>query len=48
MDTLAIKANAYVTITKLDEHDNVIDIIEQEVPLTKEEADALWHSLQKA
>lgn len=42
---LNLKATARVTLTKLDENGNVIGTEEHEVDLTKEEANALWHSL---
>ena len=44
---LSITAKAKVKLTKLDEAGNVIDLIEQEVDLTREEAEALWHSQQQ-
>lgn len=42
-----LNAKARVTITKLDENGEVVGTEEHEVELTKEEADALWHSLQQ-
>lgn len=45
MEGLTLKATAAVLLTKYDEHGNVIEVVEHEVDLTKEEADALWHSL---
>lgn len=44
MDGLKLTAKAIVKLTKLDENGKVIDVIEQEVNLTEEEAKALWHS----
>ena len=48
MDGLKLTAKAVVKLTKLDENGKVIDVIEQEVNLTEEEAKALWHSQQQA
>lgn len=45
---LSLKATARVKLTKLDANGNVVDINEHEVNLTKEEAEALWHSQQQA
>lgn len=44
---LNLKATARVTLTKLDENGKVIGTEEHEVDLTKEEANALWHSLPR-
>lgn len=44
MDGLHLKATARVKLTKLDENGKVVDVVEQEVNLTEEEAKALWHS----
>ena len=48
MDGIKLTAKAFVKLTKLDENGKVIDVIEQEVNLTEEEAKALWHSQQQA
>lgn len=48
MDGLRLTAKATVKLTKLDENGNVIEVVEQEVNLTREEAEALWHSQQQA
>ena len=48
MEGLNLKAVARVTLTKLDENGNVVGTEEHSVDLTKEEATALWHSLQQA
>lgn len=45
---LNIRAKAHVTIAKYDENGNFISSEEHEVELTKEEAEALWHSQQQA
>lgn len=45
---LNLKATARVTLTKLDENGSVVGTEEHEVELTKEEAEALWHSQQQA
>ena len=45
---LQLKATARVKLTKLDENGNVIGVDEQEIDLTKEEAEALWLSQQQA
>ena len=42
-----LTAKARVKLTKLDEHGEVIGIEEHEVDLTREEAEALWHSQQQ-
>lgn len=42
-----IKATAHVKVTKLDDAGNVVSVEEHEVTLTKEEAEALWHSQQQ-
>lgn len=42
-----LTARARVKLTKLDEHGEVIGIEEHEVDLTREEAEALWHSQQQ-
>lgn len=47
MDGLNLKATAKVTLTKLDDHGNVIGHEVHDVDLTKEEAESLWHSLQQ-
>lgn len=47
MEGLNLKATAKVTLTKLDEHNNVIGVEEREIDLTKEEASELWRSLQQ-
>ena len=47
MDGLNLRATAKVKITKQDENGNVIGIEEHEVELTREEAEALWHSQQQ-
>lgn len=44
---LELKATARVTLTKLDENGKIIGVEEHDVDLTKEEANALWHSLQQ-
>ena len=44
---LPIKATAHVRLTKLDANGSVISVDEQEVTLTKEEAEVLWHSQQQ-
>ena len=44
---LKLSAKATVKLTKLDEHGNIIEVCEQEVDLTREEAEALWHSQQQ-
>lgn len=48
MDGLNLKATAKVKLTKLDEHGKVIGVEEHEVELTREEAEAIWHSQQQA
>lgn len=48
MEGLKLRAVARVKLTKLDENGKVIEVTEQEVELTKEEAEALWHSQQQA
>lgn len=48
MDGLNLKATAKIKITKLDESGKVIGVEEHEVDLTREEAEALWHSQQQA
>jgi hypothetical protein len=48
MEGLKLRATARVKLTKLDENGKVIEVTEQEVELTKEEAEALWHSQQQA
>lgn len=48
MDGLNLKATAKVRITKHDENGNIIGVEEHEVDLTREEAEALWHSQQQA
>lgn len=45
--TLSLTAKAHVKLTKLDENGSVIGIEEHEVDLTREEAEALWHSQQQ-
>ena len=45
--TLNLAAKAKVKLTKLDEAGNVIETYEHEVDLTREEAEALWHSQQQ-
>jgi len=47
MDGLNLKAKAKVKLTKLDEYGNVLEVKEQEVDLTEEEVEALWHSQQQ-
>ena len=47
MEDLHLKATARVKITKQDEHGNVIGVEEHTVELTREEAEALWHSQQQ-
>lgn len=44
---LNISATARVKLTKLDEKGNVVEVIEKDVDLTREEAQALWHSQQQ-
>lgn len=46
-DNAPIKATATVTLTKRDEHGNIISVEEHRVALTKEEVEALWHSQQQ-
>lgn len=48
MDGIQLTAKANVKLTKLDDKGNIVDTIEQEVDLTREEAEALWHSQQQA
>ncbi len=48
MEGLNITAKAKVKLVKLDENGNVIEIKESTINLTKEEAEALWHSQQQA
>lgn len=48
MEGINLKATAHVKITKQDEHGNVIGVEEHKVSLTREEAEALWHSQQRA
>lgn len=48
MDGLALTAKAKVKLTKVDESGNVVEIQEHEIELTKEEAEALWHSQLQA
>lgn len=45
--TVNLTARARVKLTKLNEHGEVIGIEEHEVDLTREEAEALWHSQQQ-
>lgn len=45
--TVNLTAKARVKLTKLNEHGEVIGIEEHEVDLTREEAEALWHSQQQ-
>lgn len=47
MDGLDIKAKAVVKLTKIDEYGSIIETTEQEVSLTREEAEALWQSQQQ-
>jgi len=47
MEGVNLKATAKVTLTKLDENNQVIGVEEREIDLTKEEARELWHSLQQ-
>lgn len=44
---LNITAKARVKLTKVDENGNVISTTEHEVALSREEAEALWHSQQQ-
>lgn len=44
---LCLTAKAHVKLTKLDESGNIIIVEERDVDLTKEEAEALWHSQQQ-
>ena len=44
---IGLTAKAKVKLTKLDEARNVIEEKEHEVELTREEAEALWHSQQQ-
>ena len=44
---ICLTAKAKVKLTKLDEAGNVIETKEHEVDLTREEAEALWHSQQQ-
>lgn len=44
---LNLTAKAHVKLTKLDNNGNVLSIDEHEVELTREEAEALWHSQQQ-
>ena len=45
--TVNLTARARVKLTKLDEHGEVIGIEEHEVDLSRDEAEALWHSQQQ-
>lgn len=47
MEGLNLCATARVKLTKYDEAGNFIGTEEHEVELTKEEAEALWHSQQQ-
>ena len=47
MENANLTATAQVTITKLDEHGNVISTDTHEVKLSREEAEALWLSQQQ-
>lgn len=47
MDGLNLMATAKVKLTKLDDAGNLISVEEHEVELTREEAEALWHSQQQ-
>ena len=47
MEGLKLTAKATVKLTKLDENNNVVEVIEREVDLTREEAEALWLSQQQ-
>lgn len=47
MDGIALRATAHVTLTKLDEHGNIVEVLENDVDLTDEEAQAIWHSQQQ-
>lgn len=44
---LQLTAKAKVKLTKLDEHGKIIEVIENEVDLTRKEAEALWLSQQQ-
>lgn len=41
-DSIPISATAHVTLTKKDEHGNVIGVEKHEVKLTEEEARNIW------
>lgn len=43
-----IKATAKVRLIKKDDQGNVVDVKEQEIDLTEEEAKELWLSQQQA
>lgn len=45
---LSLTATARVKLTRLNENGEVIGVDEHTVELTKEEAEALWHSQQQA
>ena len=45
---LQLRAKAKVKLSKYDEDGHLIGVEEHEVELTKEEAEALWHSQQQA
>ena len=44
---LQLQAVAHVKLTKLDDKGNIIEVVENTVELTEEEAEALWHSQQQ-
>lgn len=45
---LALKATAVVKLTKLGKNGEIVGFEEHTVELTREEAEALWHSQQQA
>ena len=47
-ESINLKAIAHAKLTKYDEFGNVIEVIEQDIELTRKEAEELWRSQQQA
>ena len=47
MKEIPLKATARVKLIKKDADGNIIEVVENIVELTEEEAEALWHSQQQ-
>ena len=47
MKEIPLRATARVKLIKKDNKGNVIEVVENTVELTEEEAEALWHSQQQ-